>query len=59
MKGTGKQRNSVKTLNTSDFTFDAVSGKWLCAYRMISTPDLFTGSCHNLAIYQGNDWIGQ
>jgi hypothetical protein len=48
-----------KTINTSDFTYDAARGKWLCAYRMISTPDLFTGSCHNLAIYQGNDWIGQ
>lgn len=21
-------------------------GKWLCAYRMIASPDLFTGTCH-------------
>jgi hypothetical protein len=48
-----------KTINTSDFTYDAASGKWLCAYRMISTPDLFTGSCHSLAIYQGSDPVGQ
>jgi len=48
-----------KTLNTNDFTFDAASGKWLYAYRLISTPDLFTGSCHNLAIYQGSDQVGQ
>jgi hypothetical protein len=48
-----------KTINTSDFTYDAASGKWLCAYRMISTPDLFTGSCHSIAIYQGSDPVGQ
>jgi hypothetical protein len=48
-----------KIINTSDFTYDPVSGKWLYAYRMISTPDLFTGSCHSLAIYQGSDPVGQ
>jgi hypothetical protein len=46
-------------INTSDFTYDEASGKWLYAYRMISTPDLFTGSCHDLAIYQSNDQVGR
>jgi hypothetical protein len=48
-----------KTINTSDFTYDAASGKWLYAYQMIATPDLFTGTCHSIAIYQGSDPVGQ
>jgi hypothetical protein len=48
-----------KALITDDFTCNAASGKWLYTYRLISTPDLFTGSCHNLAIYQGSEQVGQ
>jgi hypothetical protein len=48
-----------KTLATDDFIFDPASGKWLYAYRMIATPDLFTGTCHSIAIYQGSDQVGQ
>jgi hypothetical protein len=48
-----------KEINTSDFAFDPVSGKWLYPYRLISTPDLFTGSCHSIAVYQGSDQVGQ
>jgi hypothetical protein len=46
-------------INTSDFTYDAASGKWLYPYRMIASPDIQTGSCHDIAIYQGNDLVGQ
>ena len=46
-------------LSTNDFTYDEASGKWLYPYRMIATPDLFTGSCHTIAIYQGEDQVGQ
>jgi len=48
-----------KVLNTSSFTYDAASGKWLYAYRMIATPDLFTGTCHSIIVYQGSDQVGQ
>jgi|GEM_PF-1473183 len=48
-----------KTLTTDDFIFDAASGKWLYPYRMIATPDLFTGTCHSIAVYQGSDQVGQ
>jgi hypothetical protein len=48
-----------KALNTNDFTYDAASDKWLCPYRMIATPDLITGSCHDIAIYQGSDQVGK
>ena len=44
---------------TDAFTYDPVSGKWLYAYQMIATPDLFTGTCHSIAIYQGSDPVGQ
>ena len=46
-------------INTSDFTYDAASGKWLYPYRMIASPDIQTGSCHDIAIYQGSDLVGQ
>ena len=48
-----------KVLNTSSFTYDAVSGKWLYAYQMIATPDLFTGTCHSIIVTQGSDQVGQ
>jgi len=48
-----------KALNTDAFTYDPASGKWLYAYQMIATPDLFTGTCHSIAIYQGSDQVGQ
>jgi hypothetical protein len=48
-----------KILTTNAFTYDPVSGKWLYAYQMIATPDLFTGTCHSIAIYQGSDPVGQ
>lgn len=46
-------------VNTSDFAYDAASGKWLYAYRMIASDDFDAGSCHSLAIYQGGDQVGQ
>jgi len=48
-----------KVLNTDAFTYDAASGKWLYPYRMIATPDLFTGTCHSIAVTQGSDQVGQ
>ena len=48
-----------KTLTTNAFIFDPVSGKWLFAYRMIATPDLFTGTCHSIIVTQGSDQVGQ
>jgi len=48
-----------KILTTNAFTYDPVSGKWLYAYQMIATPDLFTGTCHSITIYQGSDPVGQ
>jgi hypothetical protein len=48
-----------KALNTSAFTYHAASGKWLCPYGLIATPDLVTGSCHDIAIYQGADQVGK
>jgi hypothetical protein len=48
-----------KALNTSAFTYHAASDKWLCPYGLIATPDLVTGSCHDIAIYQGADQVGK
>jgi len=48
-----------KFLTTNAFTYDPISGKWLYAYRMIATPDLFTGTCHSIIVYQGSDRVGQ
>jgi len=45
-------------VNTSDFAYDAAKGKWLYAYRMIAAPDIHTGSCHDIAVYQGSDQVG-
>jgi hypothetical protein len=46
-------------INTSDFTYDAASGKWLYPYRMIAAPGVTYGACHTIAIYQGSDQVGQ
>ena len=46
-------------VNTSAFTYDAASGKWLYPYRMIASADFDAGSCHSIAVYQGSDQVGQ
>ena len=50
-----------KTLSTSDFTFDPVSGKWLYPYRMIRSTGAQGGGspCHTIKIMQGSDQVGQ
>ena len=51
----------VKTINTSHFTFDAASRKWLYPYRMIRSPGAQGGGapCHTIKITQGSDQVGQ
>jgi hypothetical protein len=49
----------VKTLNTSAFTLDAESGKYLYPYQMIVTPGIKTGTCHTIKVMQGSEQAGQ
>jgi len=51
----------VKTINTSDFTLDPASGKYLYPYRMIRSPGAQGGGspCHTIKITQGSDQVGQ
>jgi hypothetical protein len=51
----------VKTINTSDFTLDPASGKYLYPYRMIRSPGAQGGGapCHTIKIMQGSDQVGQ